>query len=222
MCGRFTLSTPAEQVAATFAVADPPPLTPRYNVAPSQVIAVVGLKADGTRRGLALLRWGLVPSWATDPNAGPRPINARAETILSKPTFREPFRRRRCLIPADGFYEWRKSGTRKTPCHIRLKGGGLLAFAGLWDTWSGPDEARLATCCIITVAANELVRPIHDRMPVILPPDDYDRWLSPSTPEAELVGLLRPYPADEMVVVPVGPAVNSVTNDGPECLTPAA
>ena len=106
MCGRFTLSTPAEQVAATFTVADPQPLSPRYNIAPSQVIAVIGRKADDTRRGLALLRWGLVPSWATDPNAGPKPINARAETILSKTTFREPFRRRRCLVPASGFYEW--------------------------------------------------------------------------------------------------------------------
>ncbi len=219
MCGRYTV-TSSEEVREFFGVYDGPVLTPRYNVAPSQVVAVVGLKPDG-RRGLALLRWGLVPRWASDPKSGPRPINARAETVLDKPTFRDAFRSRRCLLPADGFFEWQKSNGVKKPFHIRMKCGGLFAFAGLWDVWQSGDE-KLATCCILTTEANELVRPLHDRMPVIAPKDEYGRWLDPQTPVAELRAMLRPYPAEMMETVPVGRAVNSVKNDGPECLSPAA
>lgn len=221
MCGRFTLATNAESVARTFGATPAAGMSavgPRYNVAPSQVVAVVGLKADGTR-GLALLRWGLVPSWASDLRPGP--INARAETVAQKPTFRESFRERRCLIPSTGFYEWSKAGSRKVPHLIRLKSQEPYALAGIWDIW-GEGKERIATCCIITVAANDLIRPLHERMPAIIRPEDYGAWLDPKTPQPTLQALLRPYPAEEMEIVQVGQAVNSPRNDGPECITPAA
>jgi len=222
MCGRFTLSKPVRTVAELFSLSEPPPeLKPRYNVAPSQVVAVIGRKPDGQSRGLALLRWGLVPEWANDPKSAF--INARAETVHQLPTFRDAFRNRRCLIPADGFFEWMDTGKgkKKRPHHIRLKGDGLFAFAGLWSVW-GEGKEKLRTCCLITTEANELVRPVHDRMPAILRPDDYDPWLDPGTPVDQLRGLLRPYAADEMELVEVGPAVGSPRNDGPECVAPAA
>jgi putative SOS response-associated peptidase YedK len=216
MCGRFTLTTPTEQLAAQFEVPDPPLLFVRYNVAPSQLIAVVGLKADGMRRGIARLRWGLTPHWANDDN-GPKPINARGESVAFK--FAECFRERRCLVPADGFYEWRAVDGRKRACHFSLADGSLFAFAGLWDAWT-PERKPLLSTCIIT-AANELVRPVHDRMPVIVPRESYAEWLAPDTPEQRLLALLRPYPADAMTLREVGPAVNSPKNDGPECLEAA-
>ncbi len=164
MCGRFTLTTPTEQVAAQFEVPDPPLLSARYNVAPSQVIAIVGLKPDGRRRGIAMLNWGLVPNWASDPKSGPRPVNLRAETVRHK--FRDLFRTRRCLIPADGFYEWVAEGKKKLPRRFTLTSGEPFAFAGLWDSWRGAKQS-LVTCCLITAPANELVGAVHDRMPVI-------------------------------------------------------
>lgn len=222
MCGRFTLSTSSEDLAEHFDVPDPKPLAPRYNVAPAQLVAVVGLKPDGKTRGIALLKWGFVPYWANDPDSGPKPINARAETVSIRPPFDHSFREKRCLIPADGFYEWAKQGSRKVPHHFRLKRGGPFAFAGVWDAWRGENRPATLTCAIITVPANDLVRPLHDRMPAILMPDQYDKWLNPSTPVAELLSMLAPLPADLLEAVKVGPAVNKVTNDGPECLTPAA
>ena len=222
MCGRFTLTRPPKDLVELFRLAEPPAeLTPRYNVAPSQVVAVVGLKPDGRKRGLALLRWGLVPAWSNDPNPRVKPINARAETLLDRPTFRDAFSRKRCLIPADGFYEWQKAGKARRPHHVRMKGGGLFAFAGLWDVRKGGGQV-LATCCIVTVPANGLVSPFHDRMPAILEPSDYEAWLHPETPTDELLGLLRPYPAERMEVLAVAQAVNSPKNDSPECLQPAA
>jgi putative SOS response-associated peptidase YedK len=218
MCGRFTLTTPADQLASHFEAPDPPPLTPRYDVAPSQVIAVVGLKPDGARRGIALLKWGLVANWAQSATGGPRPINGRAESVMFK--FTTQLREQRCLIPATGFYEWATVGGQKRVRHFALKSGGPFAFAGLWDVWRG-DGKPLLTGCLITTHANDLVRPIHDRMPVIVPPGSYGEWLDPGTTEARLVSLLKPYPADEMRVVEVGPAVNSPKNDGPECLDAA-
>jgi putative SOS response-associated peptidase YedK len=215
MCGRFTLTTPAELLSARFDVPDPPPLTARYNVAPSQVIAVVGLKPDGTRRGIARLRWGLVPHWASSPNSGPRPINLRAETVAHK--FGELLRGKRCLIPADGFYEWKAEGKTKRPHRFTLATGEPFAFAGLWDVW-GEGAEKLVTCCLITTAANDLVRPYHDRMPVIVPPEGYAAWLDPGTPQEGLTALLKPYPAEAMRVAEASPAVNSPRNDGPECL----
>lgn len=218
MCGRFTLTTPTEQVAAQFEVPDPPLLTPRYNVAPSQVIAVVGLKPDGKRRGIALLKWGLVPHWATSATSGPRPINVRGESVVFK--FGEMLREKRCLIPVSGFYEWKVVEGKKRPCHITMKSGKPFAFAGLWDVWRG-DGKPLVTCCLITTHANDAVRPVHDRMPVIVPPENYAEWLDPETREARLVSLIRPYPAEEMTVTEVSSAVNSPKYDGPECLEAA-
>lgn len=221
MCGRFTRSGPVQEVAKLFNLAEPPPeLAPQYNVAPSQIIAVAGLKPDGQRRGLAQLSWGLVPEWANDPNSGHRPINARAETVAEKPTFRECFLHKRCLVPADGFYEWPKKGP-KEPKLIRMKGGGLFAMAGLWDVWKG-GEKPLGTCCLITTDANEILATFHDRMPVIIKPEDYSRWLAPETPVEELKAMLRPYPAEEMELVQVSRLVNSPKYDVPECVMPAA
>jgi putative SOS response-associated peptidase YedK len=217
MCGRFTLTAPTELVAAQFEVPEPPLLSARYNIAPSQSIAVVGLKPDGVRRGIALLRWGLTPHWAND-DTGPKPINARAESVAFK--FTECFRERRCLIPSDGFYEWRSVGGRKRACHFALSDGSLFAFAGLWDAWT-PERKPLLSTCIITTTANERVRPVHDRMPVIVPRQHYAEWLDPRTLERRLLALLRPSPAEAMTQREVGPAVNSPRNDGPECLEAA-
>jgi putative SOS response-associated peptidase YedK len=218
MCGRFTLTTPTDAVAATFEVPDPPLLAVRYNVAPSQVIAVVGLKPDGKRRGIAMLQWRLVPNWANDPKEGPRPVNLRAETVRHK--FRDQFKNRRCLIPADGFYEWKTEGGRKIPQRFTLASGAPFGFAGLWDVWQGEKE-QLITCCLLTTSANELVAEVHDRMPVIVPPEQYGAWLDPKTPLATLEAMLKPYPADAMRVAAANPILNSPKNDGPECLEAA-
>jgi putative SOS response-associated peptidase YedK len=164
------------------------------------------------------MKWGLIPHWARD-TGGPKPINAKSETVLDRAMFREPFRKRRCLIPATGFYEWQRVGKAKRPYHFRRRDGQPLALAGLWDRWDGPDGALL-TCTILTTDANDLLRPVHDRMPVIIDPADVDLWLDPATDPAELLPLLRPYPADAMEAVAVSPLVNSTKNDGPECLTP--
>lgn len=173
MCGRFTLSKPVKVIADLFRLAEPPDiLAPRYNIAPGQPVAVIALKPDGVRRGMAMLKWGLVPRWAASPQAGPRPINARAGS-LGKPTFREAFHQRRCLIPADGFYEWQAVGMRKFPVHFRMIDGGPFAFAGLWDVWTDGTHKQV-TCCHITTEANELVGQCHDRVPVIHPAKAYE------------------------------------------------
>ena len=216
MCGRFTFSDPAGVAEAFDLTAPIPELRPRYNVAPSQTIAVVARKRNAEGRGLALLRWGLVPSWANDPTTGPKPINARADS-LDKPTFRDAFRSKRCLIPADGFYEWATVRSQKRATHFRRKDRVLFAFAGLWEFWTDGTD-KLATCCIITADTNELVRSIHNRMPVILPKSAYGAWLSADTPLSELRAILKPYPAEELAAAQVGPRVNSPKYDGPECL----
>jgi putative SOS response-associated peptidase YedK len=222
MCGRFTLSSTPEDIARTFDLHQAPALVPRYNVAPSQLVAVVALKGDGKTRGLAQLKWGFVPYWANDPSSGPRPINARAETVANKPPFDHAFRERRCLIPSDGFFEWAKAGTKKVGHHFRMKGGGVFAFAGIWDVWRADGSPPLFTCAIITVPANDLVRPFHDRMPAVVPPEQFDTWLGFDTPEKDLLAALAPFPAGRMEAVRVGPAVNKVQNDTPACLEPAA
>jgi putative SOS response-associated peptidase YedK len=218
MCGRFTLTAPTEEVAAKFEVPDPPLLAVRYNIAPSQVIAVVGLKADGVRRGIALLQWGLVPNWANDAKSGPRPVNLRADTVRHK--FGEQFRERRCLIPADGFYEWKTVGKKKLPHRFTLVSDEPFAFAGLWDLW-GSGKQNLLTCCLLTTNANELVAEVHDRMPVIVAPEHYSTWLDPDSSVDDLEALLRPYPADVMRVAAANPILNSPKHDGPECLEAA-
>ena len=220
MCGRFTFLDPSS-VAEAFGLSPPiPELAPRYNAAPSQTIAVVALKRGAGERRLGLLKWGLVPSWANDPAAGPKPINARADS-LDKPTFRDAFRSKRCLIPADGFYEWSTVASKKRATHFRMKNRSLFAFAGLWEFWTDGTE-KLATCCIITTDANELVGTIHNRMPAIVPRAAYGAWLSTDTPPIEVNSILAPYPSEEMDALVVGPAVNSPRNAGPECLQPAA
>jgi putative SOS response-associated peptidase YedK len=211
-----------------------PPLAPRFNIAPTQPVAAVRLAPESGQRQLAFLKWGLVPAWAKDPAIGNRLINARAESVAEKPAFRAAFRRRRCLVVADGFYEWQRSGGRKQPYFIRLRDDRPFAFAGLWESWEGKDVPRtfwetvpgtslLETCTLITTGPNELMEPIHNRMPVILAPNDYDRWLDPAIQEPDaLRPLLRPYPASAMLALPVSPHVNNPRNDDAECIAPAA
>ena len=221
MCGRFTLRTPAHRLAEAFGVRELPNLRPRYNIAPSQDVVAIRAADDGTRE-LVLLRWGLIPFWAKEAAIGNRMINARAETVAEKPAFRAAFRRRRCLVAADGFYEWQNTdGGAKQPYFIRLADDAPFAIAGLWERWSAPDGAEVESCTLITTDANDLLKPIHHRMPVILAPAAHDAWLDPDEPPpAALESLLRPYPADEMVAYAIGPLVNDPRTDEPACIAP--
>jgi putative SOS response-associated peptidase YedK len=219
MCGRYALDNPMETLEAQFEAEALAPFPPRYNIAPTSPVPVV--IATGEGRVITLHHWGLVPSWSREPDLGGRLANARAETVADKPSFRAPFRRSRCLVPATAFYEWQaRPGTRKQPYAIRAADGALLAFAGLRDRWQGPDGA-LDSCTIITTTANAAMAPIHERMPVLLARADYRAWLDPATPLEQLKALLRPCPESWLRVHPVGPAVGSVRNDGPELLEPA-
>ena len=192
---------------------------PRYNIAPTQEILAV--RNDGGENRAEMMRWGLVPSWAKDPKIGNRMINARAETLAEKPSFRTAYQRRRCLIVADSFYEWKLEGKNRTPIRIMLESEEQFAFAGLWETWKRPDDSRLLSCTIVTTAANELVSEIHDRMPVILDPDVESVWLDPDMDDtAALSELLTPYPAELMTTYEVSRVVNSAANDVPECIAP--
>jgi putative SOS response-associated peptidase YedK len=223
MCGRFHVSTSPAELARVFgAKGQLPNFGPRYNVAPTDVVPVIRFNPKTGERSLDLLRWGLIPSWAKDEKIGYSTINARAEGIETKPAFREAIAKRRCLVPADGFYEWKKLGPKeKQPYHIRLKGGGIFAFAGLWEGWKplGRDE-WLRTFTIATTTANELCAPIHDRMPVILDPADWARWLAEEGGEAPPLELLKPFPAERMEAIPIGAVVGNVKNEGPELIEP--
>lgn len=222
MCGRFTLTADESAIQATLPwVHVPEGMQPRYNIAPTQPVAVV---ANDGRNRLDYFVWGLIPSWAKDPEIGSRMINARAETLAEKPSFRSAFRRRRCLILADGFYEWQKTdGGRKVPMYIRLASGQPFAFAGLWENWNSPDGSNILTCTIITTQPNSLMEPIHNRMPVILPPALYPIWLEPGEQDpARLAKLLVPYPPEEMSAYAVSPLVNSPHNDSPVLIQPLA
>ena len=219
MCGRYTLATPVGRLAEEFGFdTSSKHFRTSYNVAPTQQVPAV-LAEGGTRR-LEMLRWGLVPSWADDPGIGARMINARSETAPEKPSFRRAFRRRRCLIPADGFYEWKRLNGSKQPYYFRIDGGRPFAFAGLWENWNKDGEIR--SCAILTTTANELVEEVHERMPVILPRDRYDAWLDPEAEEEQLAALLVPYPDDDLEAYPVSRFVNSPGNDDPRCIEPAA
>lgn len=221
MCGRFTLRTPAADVARYFALAEMPLLEPRYNIAPTQSVAVVRADADGQRR-LDHLVWGLVPSWANDPTIGNRLINARAETVAEKPAFRKAFRQRRCLVVADGFYEWQRAGRQKQPYYLTAAGGGSFALAGLWEQWQR-DGRTIGSCTILTTDANDCVRAVHDRMPVILPPEAWRRWLDPGlTDPAAVQPLLKPCPPEMLVTFPVSTSVNRATYDRSDCIEPLA
>ena len=221
MCGRFTLRASAGTVAEQFAVFELPPFTPRFNIAPTQPVPVVRIDPQPTepRRQLVWLRWGLIPSWAKDPAIGNRMINARAETVAGKPSYRAALRRRRCLVVADGFYEWRKAAGQKQPYFIHMADHKPFAFAGLWEAWEGADHSHIESCTILTTEPNDLLRPIHDRMPVILAAEQYDRWLDPATREAEVVlPLLKPFPSEPMAAYAVGTLVNNPGNDEPACV----
>ena len=215
MCGRFTLAREAVEVAEAFGLAEVPELFPRYNVAPTQPVFVVRL-AEGRRAG-SLLRWGLLPPWAASPKDGPPLINARSETVAEKPAFRSAFEKRRCLVPADGFFEWKGEGSKKVPHYFTA--GGLFAMAGLWESWRG-QSGVIESVAVLTTEANELVRNFHERMPVILPPTAYGAWLDAGTGPDALLGMLRPFPASLMGVRAVSGVVGSVRNEGPACVAP--
>ncbi len=220
MCGRFALYADPRQLARRFEAEPLPDLPPRYNVAPSQNIPI--LRREGEGRRFALARWGLLPSWAKDIHfGGYSTINARAETVAGKPAFRSAFRHRRAIIPASAYYEWRAipQVKLKQPWAIALKDHEPMGFAGLWEHWQGPEGEVLESCCIIVTDANELTRPIHDRMPVILDPADWDTWLDPESPDTvALQSLLKPYPPEAMTVWPVSTKVNNPRYDAPDCL----
>ena len=213
MCGRFTLKSPERIKLARRNAANLPPLFPRYNIAPSQT--VLALADFGNGPELSPLTWGLIPSWSKDSKGF---INARSETIETKPSFSESFQRRRCLIPADGFFEWKRTGKAKQPFYFQLNDESVFAFAGVWDRWTkdAGSNVSIVSCAIITTEANEILNPIHDRMPVILHPELHDTWLDPRTGSAELKELLSPFPASEMKSHPVGSGVNHPENDSAE------
>jgi putative SOS response-associated peptidase YedK len=217
MCGRFVLMTPARSLARHFELAEEPELEPRYNIAPTQLVAVIRWEPDSAQRELILQRWGLIPSWAKDPSIAAKLINARAETVAQKPAFKAAFRRRRCLVPADGFYEWRNLSRDKQPYYFGMASREPLAFAGLWERWKNPEGELIESCTIITTVANELLAPIHDRMPAIVKREDYATWLDPGVEDQNrLTSLLGPYPAKEMTGFPVSQGVNRSNVEGPD------
>ena len=222
MCGRYTLHAPPDQIGELFDLVAPDDLEPRYNIAPSQAVPAVSVVGTGERQ-VAMLAWGLLPSWAKDPKIGYRMINARSETAASKPSFRRAFKHARCLVLTDGFYEWRKEGPGKQPYYIRMRDRRPFAFAGLREHWEGSDGSVIDSCTILTTEPNELLSPIHDRMPVILERRHYDQWLDPEGNDAEsLMQLLRAYEPDEMTAFPVSTLVNKPSTDVPECIAPLA
>jgi len=219
VCGRFTLSTPPTEVADHFGLDEVPELAARFNVAPGQRIATVSDSGEVRRSSLSLRRWGLVPSWAKDPKIGNRLINARAETVAEKPSFRTALRRRRCLIPADGFYEWAGSKGPKQPYYIGLEGRALFAFAGLWERWVDPEGEPLESCALLTAAASAQLRAVHHRMPVIVDPADYARWLDPDVEEPDLLSpVIDRNLGSALEFYPISPYVNNVRHDDPRCL----
>ena len=220
MCGRFTRKENMQRLAEKLGLKVIPLLSPRYNIAPSQLVACVRTNPESEEREFMELKWGLVPSWANDTSIGNKLINARGETVAEKPAFRKAFKQQRCLVLADGFYEWKREGKTKQPYYIRFKDGRIFAFAGLWERWE-KQEPALETCALITTAPNTLMEPIHNRMPVILPEQSYASWLSPSlTNTIYLSGLLDPYPAEDMEAFPVSPMVNNPRHEDPRCIHP--
>ncbi len=222
MCGRFTLTVDTADLQEAFAGFQfPANIAPRYNIAPSQPVLV--LPNDGAKRADFFV-WGLIPGWAKDPSIGMRMINARGETLGEKPSFRGPFRYKRCLIPADGFYEWKAAGPGekfKTPYYIHMQDHRPFAFAGLWDEWLAPDGSQVKTCTIITTTPNLLMSSLHERMPVILDPKEYAAWLNPDACQpGELQGLLKAYPAEAMAAYPVSRTVNNAKMDSPQMIQP--
>jgi putative SOS response-associated peptidase YedK len=220
MCGRFSQAEIAALDREVLRLLELPPFAPRFNVAPSQDAAVIRTRPDGTR-AVDSLRWGLIPSWATDPKIGYRTINARAESLAAKPAFRDAFERRRCLVPVDGFYEWQVGQRGRQPYFIRRRDRTPLLLAGLWDRWLDHERGPIETFTIVTTPPNTLMEPLHDRMPAILPPEHFDRWLDPrvSAP-GELQPLLQPFPSEPLEAYPVSTYVNDPAHEGAECVAP--
>jgi len=219
MCGRYRLSRRKQILEDHFdAVSGDEDWNPRYNIAPTQSVPVIRQNPKDPVREVSLFRWGLIPSWASDPRISTRMINARSETLTTKPAFKDAVRFRRCLIPADGFYEWKKNGKVKQPFCFEVDEGDLFAFAGIWDCWKSPTGESIQTCSIVTTSPNALTGLVHDRMPVILDSADYDLWLDPGMKDGgEACRLLRPYSAQSMRSYPVSQRINSVLNDDEEC-----
>jgi putative SOS response-associated peptidase YedK len=220
MCGRYELHAHPAAIALAFGLAEPPEIVPRYNIAPMQQVPIVRVNAHGARE-LAFVRWGLVPRWAKDPAIGAKMINARGETVRDKPAFRTAYRRHRCLLPASGFYEWMARDTAtgaKQPVHVAPRDGTLFAFAGLAERWLGPDNEPLDTCTIVTTVANALLAPVHERMPLIIAPADYARWLDPTV--ADPADLIAPYDNEALRYVPVSTRVNTVRHDDASLIVP--
>lgn len=224
MCGRFALYVTLEELADLFDLLSlPGPFAPRYNIAPTQPVGIVRTNSQISEREWAFALWGLIPSWSKDLSMGTRMINARAETVDEKPSFRAAFKRRRCIIPASGFYEWMKQGGGKQPYYITSATGEILGFAGLWESWGGPGGEQIESCTILTTDANEEIARLHNRMPVILAPEDYDEWLGTggdATPAhlSQLKHLFRPFPNEGLALYPVSTYVNSPRNEGKECI----
>jgi putative SOS response-associated peptidase YedK len=219
MCGRFVIKTPPNQLREAFGYAEQPNFPPRYNIAPTQPIPVV--RIDNGRRSFALVRWGLIPAWVKDPRGFSLLINARAESVLDKPAFRNAMRRRRCLVPADGFYEWKQDGARKRPFFAAARTP--VAFAGLWEPWIGPNGEEVETACIITTTANRTLRALHDRMPAVIAPQAFDLWLDCARVDAETAAaLLVPAAEDTFAAHEISTAVNRTANDSPALIEPLA
>ena len=220
MCGRFTRKENMQNLAELLGLPIPPLLPTRYNVAPSKLVACVRMNPDTTEREWVELKWGLVPSWAKDPSIGHKLINVRGETVGEKPSFRKAFKQQRCLVLADGFYEWKREGRTKQPYYIRFKDYRLFAFAGLWERWEKQDPA-LESCSLITIGPNAVMEPIHHRMPVLLATTQYDEWLDPSLHMVERLNtVLRPFPPEEMEAYPASQMVNNPRYDQPQCVVP--
>jgi putative SOS response-associated peptidase YedK len=219
MCGRYVIKSTPDQIRALFGYPEQPNFPPRYNIAPTQPVPIVR-RTEGERH-FALVRWGLIPSWVKDPRTLSLLINARGESVVDKPAFRAAMKRRRCLFPADGFYEWRVDGGRKRPYFVQRKGGGLLAFAGLWETWTGPNGEEQQTAAIVTTDANRTLAAIHDRMPVIIEPAGFDFWLDSDKVDAKTAAaMIAPAPESLLEAYEISPAVNRVANDSAALIEP--
>ena len=218
MCGRYVLKTPTAQLASHFKLDEAVDVAPRYNLAPGTDIPTIRQSPEGNRV-MHLLRWGLVPHWAKDPSIGAKLSNARGETVANKPSFRDAFKRRRCLVPADGFYEWETEGKQKQPYYFSMKSGEPFALGGIWESWRTPDGGILRTCCLITTDPNEITLPVHDRMPVIVSPDQYEVWLNGESDAA--LALVKPYPTDEMQTWAVSKRVSRSGEEGIDLISPA-
>ncbi len=222
MCGRYRLSRRKQLIAEYFDTVDEIDWEPRYNIAPTQNVGIVRQDREYPIRKFSLVRWGLIPYWAKDPSISAKMINARSETVLEKPVFREAFQNRRCLVPADGFYEWKRTGRSKQPIHIGMKDDSLFAFAGIWDRWKDASGNLFETCSILTTTPNSLLAEVHDRMPVILKPENYELWLDPEFKDLDtLSAMLKPFDPALMKCYPVSTLINSPANESPECATEA-